>query len=100
MVSTGIVPVCVDEDGDGFGDPGIPGGWLSPLAVGKFENPSYGVLDLRVAYLWRIGGRWEADFFLDIFNVLDDQQVIRVQDLTGGGDGFEDIRFAIGGVVH
>ena len=31
----------------------------------------------------------EVDFFLDIFNVLDDQQVIRVQDLTGGGEGFE-----------
>ena len=29
------------------------------------------------------------DFFLDIFNVLDDQQVIRVQSLLGGGDGFE-----------
>lgn len=73
--------------GSGFGDPGDSGGWLSPLAVGSLENPDYGTLDLRVAYLWRLGGRFEVDVFLDIFNALDDQATIRIQDLVGGGGG-------------
>ncbi len=81
--------------GSGRGVPGGAGFWLSPLAVGQFDNPEYGVLDARVSYLWRIGGRLEADFFLDIFNLLDDQAVTRAQDIVGGaggvsfGDGLE-----------
>ena len=35
------------------------------------------------------GGGCEVDFFLDIFNVIDEQQLIRVQDLEGGGQGFD-----------
>ena len=31
----------------------------------------------------------EVDLFLDVFNVLDDQKVIRVQDLLEGGEGFD-----------
>ncbi len=73
--------------GDGFGNAGESGGWLSPFAVGQFENDSYGILDLRFAYLWRIGGRAEADFFIDVFNVLDEQDTTRAQDLVLGRDG-------------
>jgi hypothetical protein len=73
--------------GDGFGDPGVAGFWVSPLAYGQFENPSYGTVDLRLSYLWRIGGRWEADFFLDVFNALDDQATTQAQDLQSGGSG-------------
>ena len=75
--------------GSGTGVAGGSGRWLSPLAVGQFENPSYGVMDLRVAYLWRLGGRWEADFFLDIFNALDDQATTRTQDIVGGAGGVD-----------
>ncbi|MCB1033582.1 MAG: TonB-dependent receptor [Acidobacteria bacterium] len=73
--------------GDGFGTAGDSGGWLSPFAVGQFENDSYGTLDLRLAYLWRIGGRVEADFFIDVFNALDDQATTQSQDLVLGRDG-------------
>jgi hypothetical protein len=68
---------------------GQTGRWLSPFAVGQFENDSYGTLDLRVAYLWRIGGRYEADFFVDLFNVLDDQDPTRAQDRILGGGGID-----------
>ena len=75
--------------GDGFGNAGASGFWLTPDAVGSIENPSFGILDLRVAYLWRINGRLEADLFLDVFNALDDQKAIRVQDLVSGFNGID-----------
>ncbi|MDA8019695.1 MAG: TonB-dependent receptor [Thermoanaerobaculia bacterium] len=73
---------------------GWPGGtfeddWIAPDAIGFIDGESYGVLDARVSYVWAISDRIEADFFLDIFNVFDDQSVIRVQDLVEGGEGFE-----------
>ena len=73
--------------GDGFGNAGGSGFWITPGTVGGLENPSYGVLDLRVSYLWRITGNLEADLFLDIFNVLDEQGSIRNQDLLTGLNG-------------
>ncbi len=75
--------------GDGGGHPGDAGLWLSPLAVGSLENPDFGTLDLRLAYLWRLGGRYEVDLFLDVFNALDDQATIRNQDLVRGLDGVD-----------
>ena len=73
--------------GSAGGEAGGSGGWLSPNAVGVLENPDYGVLDLRLAYLWRLGGRYEVDLFLDVFNAIDDQATIRIQDLVDGGNG-------------
>jgi len=75
--------------GSASGQVGGCGGWLSPNSVGTVENPSFGILDLRLSYLWRIGGRLEADLFLDVFNVLDDQKAIRNQDLVSGFNGIE-----------
>ncbi|MCH9650238.1 MAG: carboxypeptidase regulatory-like domain-containing protein [Deltaproteobacteria bacterium] len=66
---------------------GQEGFWISPFAVGAVDNPSYGILDLRLSYLWRLSGRWEADFFLDVFNVLDEQDITQSQDLVRGGSG-------------
>ena len=36
-----------------------------------------------------LGETMQAEFFLDIFNVLDNQTVMREQDLPGGGAGFD-----------
>ncbi len=63
--------------------------WIADDAIGFIDGNAYGVLDIRGSYVWNIGDKVEADFFLDIFNLLDDQQVIRVQDLVSGGDGFD-----------
>jgi hypothetical protein len=84
------LPSRVDTD---FAFGGWPGGgfedtWIHPNAIGFIDGNEYGVLDLRLSYLRPIAGRYEADFFVDVFNLLDDQQVIRVQDLEGGGAGF------------
>lgn len=66
---------------------GQDGEWLSPLAVGQFENPDYGILDMKLSYLWDLTERVDLDFFLDIFNVLDDQATMIEQDLIAGGGG-------------
>lgn len=71
-----------------FASNGLTQRWIAEDAIGFIDGSSYGTLDARVSYLWNITDRVEADFFLDIFNVFDDQQVIRVQDLENGGGGF------------
>ncbi len=73
-------------DGPPVNFAGQEGAWLSPLAVGQFDNPDYGILDVRLAYLWDLD-RVDLDFFVDLFNVLDDQATVREQDLVGGGGG-------------
>jgi hypothetical protein len=75
--------------GDGFGAPGEAGFWLSPFAVGQFDNPEYGTFDARVSYLWNLSGRFEVDLFLDVFNVFDDQASIRDQDIVAGNAGVD-----------
>ncbi len=62
--------------------------WIAPDALGFIDGEEYGVLDLRGSYLWSPGDRIEVDFFVDVFNALDDQATIRVQDLVSGGAGF------------
>ncbi|WP_308365990.1 MULTISPECIES: TonB-dependent receptor [unclassified Microbulbifer] len=57
--------------------------WVAEDSVGDNVADSYGTLDARVKYTYQFGG-YEAEFFLDIFNVFDDQAGIREQDLTAG----------------
>ena len=73
---------------------GWPGGgfddtWVADDALGSIDGKSYGTLDIRGSYVWAANNNMEVDFFLDFFNLFDDQAVIRVQDLLPGGDGFE-----------
>jgi len=70
-------------DGGGFDD-----SWVAGDALGAIPGNSYGVLDVRGSYLWSVGESVDVDFFADIFNLFDEQDVIIVQDLLGGGDGF------------
>lgn len=66
---------------------GITQRWLRADAVGQFDNPSWGTLDLRAQYNRQLG-RVNAEFFLDIFNVADEQKAVRLQDLeAGASDG-------------
>ena len=62
--------------------------WIGEDAVGAIDGSEYGVFDLRGSYLWTPGDRIEVDLFVDVFNVFDDQQTVRVQDLVSGGAGF------------
>ena len=63
---------------------GVSTRWLAPGTVGSQETPAYGELSARVKYTREFGQRYTAEFFLDIFNVLDNQAVRRQQDLSGG----------------
>ncbi len=83
-----------DQVDQGFASNGLSGQtffdtWIAGDAVGYIDGSDSGSLDLRVSYLLALGDRVETDFFLDIFNLFDDQQTVRVQDLENGGGGFE-----------
>jgi hypothetical protein len=70
--------------------------WIPPDTVGALENPSWGQLDLRAQYKARFTGSLGAEFFVDIFNVFNNQDSIRNQDLVAGSGGIafgEPIRF-------
>ena len=81
--------VCNTQDVPTFDFAGTTQAWIAPGSVGGVDNPSYGILDLRLSYLWRIGGRFEADFFVDVFNALDEQDITQSQDLVVGRSGVD-----------
>jgi len=62
---------------------GVTDRWVAPDAVGAVQNPSWGQLDLRVQMSRRIG-KINAEAFLDVFNVANNQGAIRLQDLAAG----------------
>mgnify|MGYP003640829940 CR=1 FL=1 len=73
--------------GEAYDYLGFTDTWIKEGAVGSYTTPSYGTLDLRVKYSMDIAEKYKAEFFLDIFNALDDQAVVREQDLSiGDGD--------------
>jgi hypothetical protein len=61
--------------------------WIPADTVGSLENPSWGQLDLRAQYKARFTSALGAEFFVDIFNVFDNQDSIRNQDLVAGSGG-------------
>lgn len=73
---------------DPFDDQGTVQRWLAPGAIGGQETESYGILDLRVKYVFDFGSNYSTELFLDIFNALDNQAARRNQDLSAGADGF------------
>jgi hypothetical protein len=63
---------------------GITQRWIEPDTVGSLENPSFGIVDLRVQYYINQGGRVTGQVFADIFNVSNYQGSTRDQDLRAG----------------
>jgi hypothetical protein len=61
--------------------------WIAPDAVGSLTNPSWGLLDMRAQYHINPHGRMRGQVFIDIFNVTDDQNSIRNQELVEGRGG-------------
>ena len=81
---------CGTENVPRFDFGGVAGAdqrWIAPGTVGTLTNPSYGVLDARLAYELSAGEWGNVDFFVDVFNVLDQQDTIREQDIVAGNDG-------------
>jgi Carboxypeptidase regulatory-like domain len=84
-------------EGDAFEYAGITSvHWIADDAVGTLENPGWGQLDLRAQYKARFNAGLGAEFFVDIFNVFDNQESIRNQDVVAGSGGIafgQPIRF-------
>ncbi|MGE3958295.1 MAG: carboxypeptidase regulatory-like domain-containing protein [Vicinamibacterales bacterium] len=57
--------------------------WVAPDAVGAVQNPSWGQMDLRAQYTKRVG-KASFEVSMDIFNLLNDQAVTRIEDLVAG----------------
>lgn len=58
--------------------------WLAPDSVGSLTNPAWGQVDLRAQYNRPIVGAAAVEFFVDVFNVLNNQNSVRNQDLVAG----------------
>lgn len=67
---------------------GYDGTWIAPGNLASQETPSYGTLDVRFKYVQDFGD-YEAEFFLDVFNILDDQAVKEEEQLVAGSGTFE-----------
>jgi hypothetical protein len=76
------LPVAVPYEYAGFSN-----NWIGPDSIGTIEHPSFGTLDLRVQYVQKFGDRFRGEFFVDCFNVLNDQGATLVQDLVAGQGG-------------
>lgn len=58
--------------------------WIAPNTVGAIKNPGYGTVDLRAQYNRRLAGGVAAEVFVDVFNIANNQDSIRNQDLVAG----------------
>ena len=83
LASSRNLPIRV-LPGEAFEFAGYTTRWLAPDAVGSFTNPSWGQIDLRAQYNRRIVGDTAVEFFVDLFNILDNQAPVRIQDLVAG----------------
>jgi hypothetical protein len=92
LSSTRNLPI----EGDAFDFAGITSvHWIAADAVGSLQNPAWSQLDLRAQYKRTFGGLG-GEVFVDVFNVLDNQNAIRNEDLVAGSGGTsygEPIRF-------
>ena len=68
---------------------GITRNWISPQSVGTLDNPSWGLLDLRVQYVANLRKSLKGEFFVDIFNLFNSQSVRRIEDRVTGGSGVD-----------
>jgi hypothetical protein len=69
---------------DAFEYAGTVQRWIAPDTVGALTNPSWGTVDLRAQYTRRLAGHTAAEFFVDVFNVANNQGAVRNQDLVAG----------------
>jgi hypothetical protein len=65
---------------------GIDTRWIAPDTVGVLENAKFGLFDVRVEYV-KSFDQFKGELFVDVFNVFDDQDPIRAQDVVAGVGG-------------
>lgn len=81
LASNRRLPIQVDN---AFAFGGIRDNWVAPGAIGAVQNPSWGQFDLRAQYVKRLADRLTTEFFVDIFNLFNDQAATRTEDLVAG----------------
>lgn len=74
------LPLRVDT---AYVDGGHEARWVDPASVGAYDSGSYQTLDVRAKYVMDLNG-YQAEFFVDVFNILDDQAATKQQDLAAG----------------
>ena len=77
------LPVRVSPDA-AYAFAGVTERWLAENAVGSIENPAWGTVDVRMQYNRNILGDIGAEAFVDVFNIANNQDSIRDQDLVAG----------------
>ena len=80
LASQRNLPIQVDVPYDYAG---VTDYWVTSDAIGSLQNPGWAQLDLRAQYKKRFADVG-TEFFVDIFNVLNNQDSIRDQDLVAG----------------
>jgi len=86
LASQRNLPVRVSA-ADAFSYAGYVNRWLAPDSVGSLTNPAWGKVDLRAQYNHKISGEIAGEFFVDLFNITNNQSAIRNQDLVAGSGG-------------
>ena len=86
LASSRNLPVRVSA-AEAFEYAGYVNRWLAPNSVGSFTNPSWGKVDLRAQYNKRFADHLNTEFFVDLFNITNNQSAIRTQDLVAGSGG-------------
>ena len=81
------LPARVDPGGE-FDFAGMTRRWLSPAALGTLRNPAFGIVDVRLLYNLRFA-RYRLELFADVFNLFDNQDATRNQDLLAGAGGID-----------
>ena len=75
--------VCRFEVDDPFVYGGVSDIWVAPGAIGAVQNPSFGSADFRIRYVHPFGNV-TGEFFMDIFNLFNQQTGVRTEDLEAG----------------
>ena len=80
LVSGRSLPITgpVTEDG------GVQEHFILPNSVGSQTGPSYYTLDMRFKYAYKFGSSSKAEFFVDVFNVLNKQMSTSELPLVAG----------------
>ena len=71
---------------------GFINNWVVPGAVGTFESPSWSVFDIRVQYN-HLFGKIGTEFFVDVFNVFNDQSIIRLNPYSSAPEFGQPLEF-------
>ena len=70
-----------------YEDGGVTEAFIQPGSVGSQNAPSYYTFDIRLKYTHKFGFG-KAEFFVDVFNVLNKQSPTNVQSLVAGNGAY------------